>query len=136
MSEQGLYGKYGVWRADGAPVTGGHFILRPERDPHAATVAAAFPSVMERYRGQFVVKKLERWGGNARSVDDPPWPIYGDPLADAVALPTGPFGDDGRVAWVVESEVSAVLSAYADAVAADNPELATDLRAMLARATP
>lgn len=103
---RGLFGKFHVTTPDGAPVTACLFILRPERDPHAATVAAAFPEVLARFRERYAVSKAVEW-----SV----W----QPCPDAVALD------------VDDAHVRVVLSAYAAACEGDNPALAADLRAMV-----
>lgn len=107
-TKRGLYGKFHVTTPDGAPVDARLFILRPERDPHAATVAAAFPEVLARFRGRYRVTKTRVEG----------WCISSGECADAVALDAG------------DAHVRVVLSAYAAAVEGDNPALAADLRAM------
>lgn len=108
-AKRGLYGKFHVTAPNGAVVPGGFFVLRPERDPHAATVAAAFPEVLARFRGRYRVTKTRVEG----------WCIASGECPDAVALDA----DDAHV--------RVVLSAYAAAVEGDNPALARDLRAMV-----
>lgn len=106
-TKRGLYGKFHVTTSDGAPATERLFILRPDRDPHAATVAAAFPEVLARFRGRYRVDKH----------------VPGGVLLlcpDAVALDT----DDANVC--------AVILAYATLCEGDSPALARDLRALVA----
>lgn len=44
MSDErkGLYEKYKLQKADGTPVSGDYFVLRPSRDPHAAVALRAY----------------------------------------------------------------------------------------------
>lgn len=104
--KRGLYGKFHVTTPDGGEVTGRLFILRPERDCHAATVAATFPEVLARFRGRYVVRK-EFPGGVSLS------------YPDAVALD------------VDDAHARVALSAYAALVEEENPALAADLRTMV-----
>ena len=113
MDNRGLYGKFRVTTVDGSDVAERIFVLRPERDPHAAAMAAAFPDVITRFRGRYAVRK---WVEDSVSSN----PIIACPeCTDAVALDVG------------DAHVRVVLSAYAAAVESDNPVLAADLRAMV-----
>lgn len=116
--KRGLYGKYSVTDVVGREAEDEFFILRPDRDKHAKTVAEVFPDVIAAHRGHWVVRKVEQWeGGMGRG--EMATPIYSNPLPDAVALP------------VADAHVRVVLSAYAGAVESENPALAVDLRFML-----
>ena len=88
--ERGLFNKYSVTLPDGRDAGTAFFVLRP-KDPHAVVAMASDPALVDELRGRYVVRKFERWEGvGGRSFDDlDPWPVYGDPLPDAVALPLG-----------------------------------------------
>jgi ADP-ribose pyrophosphatase YjhB (NUDIX family) len=146
-SNEGLFNKYLVTVAGtGAPCPNACFVIRPGHDAYSDAAARAAPGLVDRMRGRLVIQKLERWGGNARSIEDPSWPVYGAPLADAVALPIGDTVDvdPGRdmgdaLGAVADPEVRRALRAYADACAVDLPALASDLRRITgdaATATP
>lgn len=104
--KRGLYGKFHVTTPDGGEVTGRLFILRPERDCHAATVAATFPEVLARFRGRYVVQK---WTGTEHKPDMESCP-------DATALPMS------------DAHARVALSFYAELCEAENATLAEEIR--------
>jgi hypothetical protein len=123
------------------PIGSACFVLRPGHDPYSDAAAAASPELIRDMRSRGLeVRKFLRWEGGGRSVDDPdPTPVFSEPLPDAVALifgigPEEPvtFGHDYQEALppgaLANHWTSIALLAYAQACAADLPELAADLR--------
>lgn len=58
--ERGLYSKYVIRKADGSPVEGDYFVLRPGRDAHARAALRAYAESIAN-ENPWLSRDLFRW---------------------------------------------------------------------------